>query len=97
VCFVVHKTILEQERAILTTLYLTGAKNIDSWHIRKGDLQHAFPLDVPMVPSSALTVAVSSERLSCGGFSLGKTIHFGTLEFIADRFGSLSPSLIGDG
>jgi hypothetical protein len=27
---------------ILTTLYLAGAKNTDSWHARKGDLQRAF-------------------------------------------------------
>jgi hypothetical protein len=36
----------------LTTLYLANAKNTDSWHTRRGDLQRAFPLDVPMVPSS---------------------------------------------
>jgi hypothetical protein len=42
---------------ILTTLYLAGAKNTDSWCARKGGLQHAFPLDVTMVPSSALVVA----------------------------------------
>jgi hypothetical protein len=45
-----------------------------------------------MVPLSALTIATDDERLSCGGFSLGKMIHFGSLEFIADRFGGLSLS-----
>jgi hypothetical protein len=49
-----------------------------------------------MVPSSALVVAVGGERLSCGGFSLSKTIFFGSLEFIIDRFGSLSLSPMGD-
>jgi hypothetical protein len=29
-CVVVCKTILESEHAILTTLYITGAKNIDN-------------------------------------------------------------------
>jgi hypothetical protein len=49
---VVHKTILELEHTILTTLFLAGAKNTDSWCARKRDLQRAFPLDVSMVPSS---------------------------------------------
>jgi hypothetical protein len=30
-CFVVRKTTLELKRAILTTLYLVGAKNTDNW------------------------------------------------------------------
>jgi hypothetical protein len=38
VCLVVHKTALEQECVILTTLYLIGAKSTDSWRARKGDL-----------------------------------------------------------
>jgi hypothetical protein len=75
---------------ILTILYLVGAKNTDSWHARKGDLHHAFPLDVPMVPSSTIAVATDSEHLTCGGFSLGKIVHLGKFKFIADYFGGLS-------
>jgi hypothetical protein len=45
-----------------------------------------------MVPSSTLTVATDSEHLTCGGFSLSKTIHLGSFEFIADYFGGLSLS-----
>jgi hypothetical protein len=56
-----------------------------------------FPLDVLMVPSSVFIAATSSECLSCDGFSLGETIRFGNLEFIADRFGDLSLSPLGDG
>jgi hypothetical protein len=52
---------------------------------------------VPMVPSSALTVATDDEHLWCGGFPLGETIHFGSLEFITDHFGGLSLSPLGDG
>jgi hypothetical protein len=65
---------------------LAVAKSTDSWHAEKGDLQRAFLLDVLMVPSSAFAVAADGERLSCGGFSLGETIRFESLEFITDRF-----------
>jgi hypothetical protein len=55
-----------------------------------------FTLDILMVPSSALAIAVDCESLLYGGFSLGETIRFGSLEFIADCFGGLSLSLMGD-
>jgi hypothetical protein len=54
-----------------------------------------FPLDVLMVDSSMLAVTTDSERLTCGGFYLGETICFGSLEFIIDCFGSLSFSRKG--
>jgi hypothetical protein len=52
-----------------------------------------------MVTFLALAVAADSERLACDVFSLGETICFGSLEFIADRFGglSLSPMRGGSG
>jgi hypothetical protein len=50
-----------------------------------------------MVESSALVVAADGERLSCDIFSLGNTIRFGSIEFIADRFGGLSLSCMGGG
>jgi hypothetical protein len=50
-----------------------------------------------MVPSFAPTIADDSECLSCGGFSLDETVHFGSLEFITDCFGGLSLSPRGDG
>jgi hypothetical protein len=56
-----------------------------------------FPPDVPMVPSSVFIAATGSEHLSCDGFSLGETISFGNLEFIADLFGGLSLSPLRDG
>jgi hypothetical protein len=71
---------------------LAGAKNTDSWHARKGDFQHAFPLDVSMVSSSAIVVATDGERLTCGGFSLGETVHLGNYEFTTDYFDGLSLS-----
>jgi hypothetical protein len=80
---------------ILTTLYLAGAKNTDNWRARKGDLHRAFPLEVSMVPSSTLATAAFGEHLLCDGFSPGETICFGNLEFITDRFGSLSLSCLG--
>jgi hypothetical protein len=77
---------------ILTTLYLAGAKNTYSWHARKGDLQHAFSLNVLMVPSSVIAIVADGERLMCGGFSLGETICLRKFEFIVDYFGCLSLS-----
>jgi hypothetical protein len=76
----------------LTTLYLAGAKNSNTWLARKGELQHAFPIDVPMLPPSMLTIAADGECLSCDIFSLGETIGFGNLEFITNRFGGISLS-----
>jgi hypothetical protein len=77
----------------LTILYLAGAKNSDSSRVKKGDLQRAFPLNVLMGPSYAIAVATDGEHLTCGGFSLGETIHHGNFEFTADYFSgrSLSP------
>jgi hypothetical protein len=71
---------------------LVGAENIDSWHAMKGDLERAFPLDVLMVPSSVITVAADSERLTCGGFPISETICLGNFEFITDYIGGLSLS-----
>jgi hypothetical protein len=45
-----------------------------------------------MVHSSTLTVATDGERLMCCGFSLNRTIRFGSLEFITDYFDGLSLS-----
>jgi hypothetical protein len=95
VCFIVHKTTSELEHAILTTLYFTSAKNTDSWCTWKGDLQCVFPLYVLMVPSSVLTVAADGDHLTCGGFSLGKTICLGSFEFITYYFSGKSPLLGG--
>jgi hypothetical protein len=46
-----------------------------------------------MVPSYTLVVSTDGQRMPCGGFSLGETIRFGRLVFIADYFGSLSLTL----
>jgi hypothetical protein len=92
VWFLVRKTTSEQERAILTTLYLAGAKNTDSWHVRKGDLQRAFPLNIPMVPSPKLSFVTNGNSQTDIGLTPGSTIHFGSLEFTADHLGRLSLS-----
>jgi hypothetical protein len=71
----------------LDHLVLADAKNTDSWRAWKGDWKRAFPLDVPMVPSSSIAVAADGEHLTCGGFSLGKTVCLGNFDFITDYFG----------
>jgi hypothetical protein len=45
-----------------------------------------------MVHSSMLAITTNGEHLTCSGFSLCKTVHFGSLDFIADYFGYLSLS-----
>jgi hypothetical protein len=92
VCLVVRKTISEEERTILTTLHLADAKNIDGWLGGKGELQRALPLDVPIVPSSTIAIVANGERLTCAGFSVGKTVRLGSFAFIANYFGDLSLS-----
>jgi hypothetical protein len=49
-----------------------------------------------MVHSSTLPVITDNKHQTCGGFTLGETIHFWNLEFITDRFGSLSLSSEGN-
>jgi hypothetical protein len=45
-----------------------------------------------MVPSSTVDVTANNESLTCGGFSLGQTVHLRNFEFIAEYFGGLSLS-----
>jgi hypothetical protein len=89
---VVRKTISEQECAILTTLYLANAKNTNSWHARKRNLQHAFPLDVAMVPSAKFSFIANDNNTTSVRLAPGSTIYFGSLKFIVDRLGRLSLS-----
>jgi hypothetical protein len=49
-----------------------------------------------MVYPSMLVVTTDGEHLTCGGFSLGEIVCFGSLEFIADCFDSLSLSPNGN-
>jgi hypothetical protein len=95
----VCKTISKLKHAILATLYFASVENTDSWCARKGDLQHAFPLDILMVPSSSITITTDGVRLTYGGFSLDETILLGNFEIIANYFGclSLSPRRGGSG
>jgi hypothetical protein len=87
---VVHETTSELEHAILAILLFAGAENIDS--CQEGGIAACFPLDVLMLHSSVPSIANNGERLTYGGFSHGETFGFGSFEFIADYFGSLSLS-----
>jgi hypothetical protein len=77
---------------ILTTLYFTGAKNTNSWHARKEDLQRVTSLDILIVPSSSIAITADGECLAYGGFSLSEPVGLGNFEFIANYFGGLSLS-----
>jgi hypothetical protein len=68
---------------------LADAENTNSRCTKKGDLLRVFPLNTPMVPSSVITVTANGERLTCGGFPLGKTIRLESFEFIIDNFSIL--------
>jgi hypothetical protein len=48
-----------------------------------------------MVHSSTLAITTDGEHLMCGCFSVSKTVHFGSLEFITNYFGNLSLSPLG--
>jgi hypothetical protein len=86
VCFIVYKTTSELELVILTTPLLVGAENTNSWRTRKEGLQHAFSLDIPMVPSSRLAFFANGEHLTCSGFSLSETICFGIFEIVGEIY-----------
>jgi hypothetical protein len=49
-----------------------------------------------MVPSPKPIIVVDGNTLTGVGFTLGETICFGSLEFIADRFSDLSLSPEGN-
>jgi hypothetical protein len=89
VCFVVHKT---TSNLGPHPLVLAGAKNTDSWRARKGDLQRAFPLDVPMVTSLKFAFVANGRNLTGVGLAPGETIRFSSLEFNVNHLGSLSIS-----
>jgi hypothetical protein len=82
--FIVHETILELEMCDLVHPLICQCK--------KHRQLARFPLDVLMVHSSTLAITTDGEHLTGGGFSLGETICFRSLEFIADYFGLLSLS-----
>jgi hypothetical protein len=83
---------LETETRDLDHPILVDAENTDSWCSRNGDLQHAFPLDVSMVPSLELSFVANINNSTGVGLTLGSFIHFGSLEFTTDRIGRLSLS-----
>jgi hypothetical protein len=72
----------------LTTLYLAGAKNTDSWCTRKGDLQRSFPQAILMVQPKLSFIANSNNPTGVN-LAPGSTIHNGSLEFVTNHFGHL--------
>jgi hypothetical protein len=88
----VHETTVELEMHDIDHPIISQCRKHRQLVHLKGGFAACFPLDVLMVHSSTLTIATTRECLTCGGFSLGETIHFGSLEFITDYFNSMSLS-----
>jgi hypothetical protein len=55
-----------------------------------------FPLNILMIHSPKPTIIANNNNLTGIGFAWGETIRFGSLEFIANRFGNLSISPEGN-
>jgi hypothetical protein len=91
-CLIVHETTSELEsRDLIDPVICQCRKHRQLVH-QEGEFVVCFPLNVLMVHSSTLAVTTDSEHLIRGGFSLGETVHFGSLEFIVDCFSSMSLS-----
>jgi hypothetical protein len=74
-CFVVRKTTSEQEHDPDHPISCRCKKHRQLVRL-EGVFIACFPRDVPMVPSSAITVTTNGEHLMCGGFSLGETMQY---------------------
>jgi hypothetical protein len=81
---VIHETTLELEMHDLDHLVICWCIKYRHLACQEGGFALCFPLDVSMVHSSMLVVATYDERLTCGGFSLSETVHFGMLEFVTE-------------
>jgi hypothetical protein len=92
VCSFVHKTTLDLELRDLVDHVICRCRKHRQLACLEGGFVACFPLDVSMDHSSTVAITTDGKHLTCGGFSLGETVHFGRPEFIADCFDSLSLS-----
>jgi hypothetical protein len=94
--FVVHETTSELEsRDLIDPVIYRCMKHRQLAH-QKGGFVACFPLNILMVHTSMLAVITDGKCLTYGGLSLGETVCFRSLKFIADYFGSLSLSPKGN-
>jgi hypothetical protein len=96
VFFIVGETTSELESHDLVDHVICRYRKHRQFAHQVGGFVACSALNVSMVHPSMLIVTNDGEHLTCNGISLGETIHFGRLEFIADCFGSLSFSPKGN-
>jgi hypothetical protein len=94
--FIIHKTTSELETRDLVDPIICRCRKHQQLAHQEGGFVSCFPLNVLMVHSPKYIIIANGKSLASVGFALGKIICFGSLEFIANRFGDLSLSPEGN-
>jgi hypothetical protein len=94
--FIIHETTSKLETRDCVDPIICRCRKHGQLARQEGGFVACFPLNVSMVHSPKPTIVTNSSHLISIGFVLGETIHFRSLEFIADHFCNLSLSPKGN-